>query len=117
MNKILNFALIIMVLTMALSATAVSADTAVTTADPEIPLDELGLKLKPLKRAELKVEADGWLGVLEAKVKEISTAEIAVKDKLQEVASAEEIESALDQIEELKGQDRNEASIRMVCDG
>jgi small conductance mechanosensitive channel len=76
----------------------------VTTADPEIPLDELGLKLKPLKRAELKVEADGWLGVLEAKVKEISTAEIAVKDKLQEVASAEEIESALDQIEELKGQ-------------
>ena len=104
MNKILNFALILMVLTMALSATAVSADTAVTTTDPEIPLDELGLKLKPLKRAELKVEADGWLGVLEAKVKEISTAEIAVKDKLQEVASAEEIESALDQVEKLKSQ-------------
>jgi small conductance mechanosensitive channel len=104
MNKILHFALILMVLTMALPATAVSADTAVTTADPEIPQDDLGLKLKPLKRAELKVEADGWLDLLEAKVKEISTAEIAVKDKLREVASAEEVESALDQIEKVKGQ-------------
>jgi len=102
MNKILRSALILLVLTMLLPATVVSADKAVTTADPEIPEDDLGLKLKPLKRAELKVEADAWLGLLEAKVKEISTAEIAVKDKLREVSSAEALESALDKVDKAK---------------
>jgi small conductance mechanosensitive channel len=102
MNKILRSALILLVLTIVLPATVVSADKAVTTADPEIPHDDLGLKLKPLKRAELKVEADAWLGLLEAKVKEISTAEIAVKDKLREVSSAEELESALDKVDKAK---------------
>jgi len=85
-----------------LPATVVSADKAVTTADPEIPKDDLGLKLKPLQRAELKVEADAWLGLLEAKVKEISTAEIAVKDKLREVSSAKALESALDTVDKAK---------------
>jgi small conductance mechanosensitive channel len=102
MNKILRSALILLVLTIVLPATVVSADKAVTTADPEIPQDDLGLKLKPLKRAELKVEADAWLGLLEAKVKEISTAEIAVKDKLREVSSAEELEAALDKVDKAK---------------
>ena len=69
MNKKLPSALILLVLTIVLPATVVSADKAVTTANPEIPQDDLGLKLKPLKRAELKVEADAWLGLLEAKVK------------------------------------------------
>ena len=102
MNKILRSVLILLVLTMLLPATVVSADKAVTTADPEIPKDDLGLKLKPLKRAELKVEADAWLGLLEDKVREISTAEIAVKDKLREVSSAEALESALDKVDKAK---------------
>lgn len=102
MNKILPSALILLVMTIVLPATVVSADKAVTTADPEIPQEDLGLKLKPLKRAELKVEADAWLGLLEAKVKEISTAEIAAKDKLREVSSAEALESALDQLDKAK---------------
>jgi small conductance mechanosensitive channel len=102
MNKILRSALILLVLMMVLPATAVSADKAITTADPEIQEDDLSLKLKPLKRAELKVEADGWLELLEAKVNEISTAEIAVKDKLREVSAAENFESALDALEEAK---------------
>jgi len=102
MNKILRSALILLALTIVLPATVVSADKAVTTSDPEIPKDDLGLKLKPLQRAELKVEADAWLGLLEAKVKEISTAEIAVKDKLREVSSAKALESALDKVDKAK---------------
>ncbi len=102
MNKILRSALILLVLTIVLPATVVSADKAVTASDPEITKDDLGLKLKPLKRAELKVEADAWLGLLEAKVKEISTAEIAVKDKLREVSNAKALESALDKVDKAK---------------
>ena len=99
MNRILPSVLILLVMMIVLPASVVSADKAVTTADPEISQDDLGLKLKPLKRAELKVEADAWLGLLEAKVKEISTAEIAVKDKLREVSSAKKLESALDKVD------------------
>jgi len=102
MNKILRSALILLALTIVLPATALSADKAVTTADPEITEDDLGLKLKPLQRAELKVEADAWQGLLEDKVKEISTAEIAVKDKLREVSSAKALESALDKVDKAK---------------
>ena len=102
MNKILRSVLILLALTIVLPATVVSADKAVTTSDPEITETDLSLKLKPLQRAQLKVEADAWLGLLEAKVKEISTAEIAVKDKLREVSSAKALESALDKVDKAK---------------
>jgi small conductance mechanosensitive channel len=61
---------------------------AVTTAQPAIPVDELDLRLKPLTRAQLKVEADGWLQLLQAKVKEISDAEISAMRKKQALADA-----------------------------
>ena len=102
MNNILRSVLILLALTIVLPATVVSADKAVTTSDPEITETDLSLKLKPLQRAQLKVEADAWLGLLEAKVKEISTAEIAVKDKLREVSSAKALESALDTVDKAK---------------
>jgi small conductance mechanosensitive channel len=73
----------------------VRADGAVTVADPEIPKDELELRLKPLTRAQLKVEADAWLQLLQAKVKEISTAEIAAKYKKKELAGADDVKDAL----------------------
>jgi len=44
---------------------ALRAEEAVTTADPAIPVAELELRLKPLTRAQLKVEADGWLLLLD----------------------------------------------------
>lgn len=64
------------------------AKGAVTTAQPAIPVDELELRLKPLTRAQLKVEADGWLQLLQAKVKEISTAEISAMHKKKALADA-----------------------------
>jgi small conductance mechanosensitive channel len=75
------------------------AEEAVTTADPAIPVAELELRLKPLTRAQLKVEADGWLQLLQAKVREISTAEIAAKYKKEELAKADDVKDALATVE------------------
>lgn len=102
MMKMLLSAFMILLLTFGMPAAVLPADTAaaaITTGDPEIPEDELKLMLKPLKRAELKVEADAWLQLLADKVKEITTAEIAVKDKLRAISSAEKVEAALDKVD------------------
>jgi small conductance mechanosensitive channel len=84
-----------------LFAAAASAK-AQTTADPDIPVDELEIKLRPLMRGELKAEADGWLKLLESKVSAISSADIAVKYKRKEIESAEKVDEALEQLEEAK---------------
>lgn len=81
---------------------AKAAAKAQTIADPDIPVDELEIKLRPLMRDELKVEADGWLKLLESKVSAISSADIAVKYKRKEIESAEKVEEALEQLEEAK---------------
>jgi small conductance mechanosensitive channel len=73
-----------------------------TTGDPEIPIDELELKLRPLMRGEIKLEADAWLKLLEEKVTEISRADIAVKYKKNEIAVTEKLEDALVQLDEVK---------------
>jgi len=70
-----------------------------TTADAEIPVDELDLKLRPLMRGELKVEADAWMKLLEGKVSEISKADIAVKYKKKEIAASEKLEDAFVQLD------------------
>jgi len=105
MTKLLSAAFMLL-LTFGMSTAVLSADpaadAAVTTSNPEIPRDDLKLKLKPLMRAELKVEADAWLHLLEDKVKEITTAEIAVKDKLREISAAEEVETTLDDVDEAR---------------
>lgn len=58
---------------------AAEAPAAVTVDDPKIAVEVLTLKLEPLTKDELAVEADGWLGLLKSKVAEISDAEIAAK--------------------------------------
>ena len=67
---------------------------AVSTRDSGIPLDQLELLLKPLTKTELVIEADAWLQILKAKVKQISDAEIAVKKKNEQIAKAEEVADA-----------------------
>ncbi len=79
---------------------------AVTTKNIDIPVDELELLVKPLKKDELISEADAWLDLLKKKVEEVSAAEIAVKQKNKEIEKAKEvkkeIEAAKESLDEVK---------------
>jgi len=106
MNRLLRpvFTIVLIVLaglSMPLIAGTASGK-AQTVAGAEIPVDELELKLRPLMRDQLKVEADAWLKRLEDKVSEISKADIAVKYKRKEIASAKQLEDAFVQLDEAK---------------
>ncbi len=91
----------------ATSATAESdAPMPQTTDDPEIPVDQLELLLKPLTQEELVVEVEGWRDLLKAKVAEISEVEIArkranevVKEESEEITEEAEAD-APDTVEE-----------------
>jgi len=63
---------------------------AVTLADPQIPVGELALMLKPLTKEELLAEAAAWQQMLKKKAEEIAGAEIAVKRHNSEIKEAEE---------------------------
>ncbi len=67
----------------------------VTTQVPTVPKDQLELLLKPLTKEELITEANGWRDLLKAKVQEISSLRIALKQaQLEEEAAAESAEAA-----------------------
>ncbi len=74
----------------------------VTTGNPDIPVDELALRLNPLTRSELVVEADGWQRLLQDKAQEIATAEIGVKYQRKELARADEVKAAIEDVEAAK---------------
>lgn len=63
---------------------------ATTTTDPQIAPADLELLLKPLRRDELIVEAEAWLALLQAKVREISLAEIEAKRKGREISETKQ---------------------------
>lgn len=94
-SRALRYLLLWVVLCSMTFSVALQAGEAVTVAEPSMPVDELELRLKPLTKTELKAEADGWLLLLQNKVREISTAEIAAKYKKQEIARADAVKSAL----------------------
>lgn len=61
-----------------------------TTKNPTISVDRLKLLVKPLTADELVVEADGWLGLLQAKMQEITDAELDVKQTTADIAETKE---------------------------
>jgi small conductance mechanosensitive channel len=68
--------------------------SAMTTANPEIPVDDLALLVKPLTLDDLIAEADGWQDMVRAKAEEIAAAEIAAQQRGREGGSAAEGEEA-----------------------
>ncbi|MEZ2225886.1 MAG: mechanosensitive ion channel domain-containing protein [Microcoleus sp.] len=70
---------------------------AVTTKDPEIPVEELQLLVKPLTLDELQNEAAAWQLLLQQKVKEISDAEIAIKRQNRSIKKQQEVAGSLDE--------------------
>jgi small conductance mechanosensitive channel len=98
MNRINLGCWIVVCLTLAwLPMTLIAADgespapEPVTLEDPNIPVDELALLLKPLTKDQLLIEADAWQALVQAKAEEIAEAEIAVKRQNREIAKADEI--------------------------
>ena len=53
--------------------------SAITTSDPDVPLDELVLQLKPMTAEELQAEGEGWFKLLKAAVLELNQAKLEVK--------------------------------------
>ncbi|MCD6388586.1 MAG: mechanosensitive ion channel [Desulfobulbaceae bacterium] len=76
---------------------------AITTADPEIPVDELEIMLHPMTEDELFVEADGWLGLVKEATRNISTEKLKVKKK------TKAIEAAKDKQQETEGKEHKAA--------
>lgn len=102
----IRYLLVILFLALGLSTVVSSAEKttgkATTTGDLEIPTDELELLLRPLTRAELETETQGWLKLLKSKISEISEADIGAKYKRSELQFADDIQAALDEIEQAK---------------
>ncbi len=61
-----------------------------TSANPEVPVEDLELLLKPLTKGELEMEARAWLDLLKEKVNEVSLAEIQARQKNKEVRKAKD---------------------------
>ncbi len=91
----------VFILLLCVPGTSVFGES-ITSSDPRIPVEELKLRLKPLTRAEVKVEVDAWQLLLQEKVREISTTEIAVSYKKAELAMADELQSALDAVDKAR---------------
>jgi small conductance mechanosensitive channel len=79
--------------------------TATTISDPQIPVGDLELLLKPLTKSELIVETEAWLKLLKSKVSQISAAEIQMRQKSREIDQKEaEIKKKVGEIEKTQEQ-------------
>ena len=83
---------------------------AVTVTDPEVPVDELQLMVKPLTVEELKIEAEAWMELLKDKTRQTTQAEIAIKQKNKRIDQAEEVQEAIEETQEIL-QQAEEASL------
>ena len=66
----------------------------ITSADPDIPIGELELLLRPLTKDQLLLEAAVWQASLQESAEEIAKAEIAVKRQNTEIEKAKKIQKA-----------------------
>jgi small conductance mechanosensitive channel len=69
-----------------------------TIADPAVDIGDLKLMLEPLTRADLEIEANGWWGLLQAKVREVSEAELAVRRRNREIAALDRVKAAAENV-------------------
>ncbi|MEM7182494.1 MAG: mechanosensitive ion channel domain-containing protein [Spirochaetota bacterium] len=85
---------------------------AITTKDPEIPLDELKLLVEPMTVGELKVEADAWFRLLRKIVQDITDVEVGVKQKNRALAKKKEaikvLKDAQDSLQEAQNKEQTQ---------
>jgi small conductance mechanosensitive channel len=87
-----------------------STSKPVTTVDPNIDLGDLQLLVDPMTKVELDVEANAWIGLLRAKLREISDAELAVRRKNREIAALKQIKSAAENVAEASAEVKKNAA-------
>ena len=71
------------------AAAADEGPKATTTADPNIDLADLQLRLIPLDKAELQIEVDAWKALVQAKAIAFSAAKLEVNRQNREIAARE----------------------------
>lgn len=85
-----------------------------TTADPEIPLENLRVMVKPLTREELQVEADAWFELLKHKARQIAVVRLGVKQANQAL-TADDQQVAIQSLENVqKAKERVDQAARQT---
>ena len=110
MKKLLIKLLLTLSLSLVFTAAVYAEDTAkesvaVTTADPDIVLDQFELKLGHMTSDELFVEADGWLKLLQVDAKKVYDKKLEIKIKNEKIDDQQEgnvSESKIDDQKEAK---------------
>jgi len=75
--------------------------TPVTTANPNVPLEDLRVMVKPLTKAELEAEAEAWFQLLRSKARQIAVLRLGVR-KTAEAMAAEDTAEAEETLEAVK---------------
>jgi small conductance mechanosensitive channel len=99
---LLSASLLVLTSNLAVAAECPTEIQPTTTADAEVPIEVLTPRVTPLTRCELEAEAQAWLLLLQRKIIEISDAEVAAFYEKEEVEKAEEVEQALEEVQEAK---------------
>jgi len=100
--KLIWLALALMLSTTLLVANEEKTAVAVTTEDPEIPLDQFELKLGHLTSDELFVEADGWLKLLQKDAKKVYDKKLEIKLKNEKIDDVKEENASDAKVEDQK---------------
>ncbi len=115
-----NLFLIILIffiqLNVAIAVECSSSLKAVTHKDDNISVEVLTYKLKPLTKCELEIEANAWLNLLKHKVSAISNTRVAAIYKVKEITAAEDVEEALEEVNEAKKDKDKEEKIESAKD-
>jgi small conductance mechanosensitive channel len=98
--KIWSALVLIMISKSAFAADCPADIKAVTSEDPNVFEEVLAYQVKPLTKCELDVEAQAWLLLLQGKVAEISSAQVAAIYKKEEIKKAKEVEATLEDVKE-----------------
>ena len=79
-------------------------DALLTTIQTDVPLSSLRVMVKPLTKAELQVEADGWLQLLRAKARQIAVIRLGVRKANEAVSTEDEAKAhaVLQNVEQAK---------------
>ena len=99
-----SFLSLFVLIALVLGSTSVAAQDCaedrkpVTVSDDAVPVEVLSYRVRPLTKCELEVEAQAWQAMLQAKVAEISDAEVARFYEKEEISDIKQANSAVQRL-------------------